>query len=210
MNERRNESRRTDDRLKHMGQHAQQLRLAKLALGAVVLWALIASVTTILLWIQTSHDQSALDRANAAVSAADLAVQRSDVALAALQAAQDRQHLQLEQGCERLNVLRANTNATSALTFVLFRSVQGLTGQSDGSHKKHAHESSQDRLFARSLRASVNSIAWTPLNDCLAAVTIHGFAYNAPLPIRFVVQRAPASALNPMNAAKLQPVGGVL
>ena len=226
--ERRSGSRRAEDSAQRSEvraarvearEKAQRLALLNSAFGAVALLAVIATVTTVLLWVQSGKDQAALDRnrsalahaqsalqsARSAVRTAAVATQRADLALAGLQQAQQRQGGQIEAACVRLNIQRVTANVTGDALYGLFRVVLAFPA----TRPRTRSERRADASFQHLLRRTVYRLEWTPLTNCVVAVAISGAAYRPPVPVHFIARRPPASAMSYRNAGMPQPLGSV-
>ncbi len=198
MSERRKWTRRTRDQ--PPADPAVSLR--SVAVGAICAWAFIATIGVGALALQASADRTAVNRSSTALA-------HADTALAALQHAQAAQQIQLQEGCERLNVQRALVNTANAAVFTLFRVVLGETRAAFATRRVGRHQRVEARRFLRVLRGAVDALAWTPLTNCVAAVNISGSAYTAPAPVAFALHPAPAVARSGTNARLPAPRGSV-
>src|SRR5512143_2379041 len=161
MVERRHRVRRESDRVEtaRSAVHSVQVPLLRrIAMGALTCWATIATVGFVALAIQAHDDHRAIQKSRKAFDKSVFAIKTANTAVTALDRQQQIQHLQLENGCRRLNVERALTNDSNAALFRLFQSqVVRTRGQ-----------------FHVVLRETIDALDWTPLTNCLAAVALHG------------------------------------
>lgn len=181
-------------------------KLRKLATGALIAWAFIATVGTVALVIQSIDNTNALDQATKATADAKKAVAHANAALAIVLAQQAKQHLQLIQGCERLNIQRATANSAYSAEYridkLFFSAVRPTKHQTRRQRRL-------TREFLDSERTALNTLAWTPLTDCVRAVGNEGVSYKPPAPIPFFKQTPPESAMSATNAALAIPVDSV-
>ena len=98
-------------------------------------------------------------------------------------------YLALIEECDRLNILRAETNRSAYGDYVL--DIVVLSGFRSAPHT--ALERRFDRLFWPELKFAARSKEWTPITDCRQAVNTFGVKYRAPQPIPFTKQLPPAS-----------------
>lgn len=108
-------------------------------------------------------------------------------------ASQSAQELSLLEGCQRLNILRAEDNRSHYADFIVdsFVAARFLkpTKTETAGQKKITAE------FAAKLTQAVQDKTWTPITNCAQAVNEHGAKYQAPNPIPFMTRLAPPSAL---------------
>lgn len=201
--ERRSHTRRQAD----VARDAVIPHLRKIVTGAIACWAIIATVAGVALLIQTSHNTSALHRAEHAVAKSNAAVAKSNAAVRTSLTAIALQHKLLLQGCIRSNLTRASDNAShqsdySIDSFVLARFL--IPNPSETPEQKRITSAFKARLLL-----AVTLKRWTPLTDCVVAIGKFGSAYKAPQPVPFSKKQPPASALSLQNAGLPAPVGSV-
>lgn len=108
-------------------------------------------------------------------------------------ATQSAQELSLLEGCQRLNILRAEDNRSHYADFIVdsFVAARFLkpTKTETAAQKKIT------ATFSGKLKTAVQDKTWTPITNCAQAVNEHGAKYQAPEPIPFAIRLAPPSAL---------------
>ena len=104
------------------------------------------------------------------------------------------QHTQIVEGCQRLNILRAEDNRSHFADYRVFSLVYRETLVARALYRT-PQEKAYFVAFTREMRGAIADKTWTPLTDCTQAVNAHGGAYKPPNPIPFEVRMPPASAL---------------
>lgn len=178
----------------------------KVAIGSIVCWAIVATLASVALYIQSGKDTSALNKASRAVEKADAAVEKANRALATSRAIEAKQHSQLIQGCERLNVQRATANNAYAGSFSVFSFVYRFTQPTKAETPRQRQITAR---FIGKLHQAVVSEQWTPLTDCRVAISNQGYTYKAPQPVSFSKRLPPASAMSAANARLATPVDSI-
>ena len=104
------------------------------------------------------------------------------------------EHLQIVEGCQRLNILRAEDNRSHYADYRVFSLVYRETLVARSLYRT-PQEKAYFLAFTREMRGAIADKTWTPLTDCTQAVNAHGAAYPPPNPIPFNTRLPSADAL---------------
>lgn len=185
---------------------AVHARLKRNACIALACWAVIASVATGALLVQTARNNDALNRANATY--------------ATVLRTQQAEANQILHSCIRLNILRQGENLSRYTDYRYISQQIMFQGRSLATNYEALARIGLARdVLDAALRQSLASLAiervqaasktWVPLTNCNAVALQTSGKYKPPLPISFARQLPPSSALDADNAALPDPVGSV-
>lgn len=196
-----------------MNQDEETRWLRKVAISAVVAWAVVTTIAAVALGVSKINDDTALRRASTALSTAD-----RNYALILKQ--QQRLDNTVLHGCIRLNILRAQSNASNWVDYQYITQQIRFTSSSLHSNFLALQQVGiSPKVLRRALRQSLAALqtqraqaatkAWVPLTNCTAVALSSGGSYSPPEAVSFSHGPPPKSVLSAKNASLPDPQGSL-